>query len=315
LAVGVAIGRHDRDGFTTNDLTGHDVDHRSAFFVKGQALWNAANWETRAIVTGERARDGDLALNDLAALRRNPFHVARDFEGRNDRNVVSTAVLTRRDGQRFTFASTTGLVRWTTRGVTDLDYTPLPLVTRDNDEEDTQFTQEFRLASAAGAPIELTDAATLKWQTGVFFFTQNYDQDAVNTFAPFVLSPFAGFSVSQHSPRSALDDTGVGVYGQGTVTFNDKLGVTVGARVDHETKDALLDTFYSPPIAAASTVTAEKSFSRTASGPIGWCTARSAAGSRRAASIPRRRPAARATAKRTRGTPRAASRPHGSGAG
>ena len=182
------MGRRDRDGFTTNDVTGHDLDYRSAISGKAQVLWTpAANWEARVIVTGERARDGDLALNDLGALRQNPFQAARDFEGRNDRNIVSTTVLARREGQRFTFSTTTGFVRWKTRAVTDLDYTPLPLVTRDNAEEDTQFTQEVRLASAANAPVRLSDAAVLKWQTGLFLFTQNYDQDAVNTYAPLFL--------------------------------------------------------------------------------------------------------------------------------
>ena len=38
-----------------------------------------------------------------------------------------------------------------------------------------------------------------------------------------MLSPLVPFPVSQHSPQSALDDCGVGVYGQGTLTFSDKL--------------------------------------------------------------------------------------------
>ncbi len=262
LAVSFAVGRRDRDGFTKNVVTGHDLDFRSAISGKGQVLWTpAANWEARVIVNGERARDGDLALNDLAALRQSPFRAARDFEGRNDRNIVSTTVLARREGQRFAFSTNTGFVRWKTRGVTDLDYTPLPLVTRDNAEEDAQFTQEVRLASAANAPARLSGRATMRWQTGVFFFTQNYDQDAVNSFAPFLLSPFLGFPVSQHSPQSALDDVGVGVYGQGTMTFDRNLDVTLGARVDHENKQAALNTFYAPLIAPPAVVDAERSFS------------------------------------------------------
>ena len=54
------MGRRDRDGFTTNSLTGNDLDYRSATSGKAQLLWTpAANWEARVIVTGERARDGD----------------------------------------------------------------------------------------------------------------------------------------------------------------------------------------------------------------------------------------------------------------
>jgi len=101
LAIGVAAGRSDRDGFTKNDVTGNTIDDRSAVLSKVQVLWIPAdNGEARAIVRGERARDGDYALNDLGALRRNPFHAARDFEGRTDRDVTSATVLARRVGPR-----------------------------------------------------------------------------------------------------------------------------------------------------------------------------------------------------------------------
>jgi iron complex outermembrane receptor protein len=261
LGAGVTLGYGRRDGFTRNDVTGHDLDSRSAFFGKGQLLWTPTSiWEARLIVTGERARDGDYALNDLDALRQNPFHVTRDFEGHTDRDVLATTVLTRREGARIALSTTTGFVRWTTDDATDLDYSRLPLVTRDNKEEDFQFTQEVRFASAASAPVTLSDQATLRWQSGVFVFTQHYDQDAVNEFSPFLISPLLGFPVSQHSPLSALDDFGVGIYGQATTTFRDRLDVSVGARMDHENKEANLRTFFSPAIAPDNLVTAEKDF-------------------------------------------------------
>ncbi len=262
LAVGMAYGHRQRDGFTVNDLTGHALDSRSADFGKAQVLWvPAPTWEARLIVHGERARDGDYALNDLGLLRSNPFHVARDFEGRTDRDIWSSTVLLRREGQRLSFSSTTGFVSWKTYDLTDLDYTAYPYATRENAEQDHQFTQEFRLASAAQAPVRLSDRIGLKWQTGVFLFTQDYAQNAVNSFAPGALSPYLPFPVDQHSPQSALDDAGLGVYGQGTLTFGKAVDVTLGARVDAERKRANLDTFYSPPIAPPVSVNAERTFS------------------------------------------------------
>ena len=80
-------------------------------------------------------------------------------------------------------STTTGFLKWKTVDSTDLDYTPLPLVTRDNAEESFQFTQEVRVANAVNAPIELSDSADLKWQGGVFFFTQNYEQNATRNFS------------------------------------------------------------------------------------------------------------------------------------
>jgi iron complex outermembrane receptor protein len=262
LGVSFAMGGGERDGFTKNDITGHLLDSRSATFGKGQILWTPTHaWETRVIVSGERARDGDYALNDLAALRKNPFHTQRNFEGRTDRDVLATTVMVRHEGSRFVLSSTTGWVRWKTRDITDLDYTPLALATRDNAEKDVQLTQEVRLASAAAVPVKLSGTTSLKWQTGLFAFRQNYDQNAVNTFAPFLLSPFLGFAVSQQSPLASLDDNGVGVYGQGTVTFHGRLDLTAGARIDHENKHANLKTFYSPAIFSGTTVTKARSFS------------------------------------------------------
>jgi iron complex outermembrane receptor protein len=254
----IAYGR--RDGYTRNVVTGNDVDSRSAFAGKGQLLWTpSASWETRVIVNGERARDGDYALNDLAALRARPFEVARDFDGHTDRDLLGTTILARRAGARINLSTTTGFLNWKTVDETDLDYTPLPLIRRSNTEESFQFTQEVRVGSAANAPWRVSEVP-IRWQAGVFLFTQNYEQDAFNSFSPFVLSQLVMFPVAQHSPQAALDDAGLGIYGQATATF-DRLDITAGARVDHESKEASLNTFFSPAIAPGRLVEAEEGFS------------------------------------------------------
>ncbi len=260
FALSVAAGRSQRDGYTVNDATGNPLDNRSSSLGKVQVLWTpASHWEARAIVSAERGRDGDYALQDLGSLRSHPFHAARDFEGFTNRDVVSTTFLAKRVGQRFTLSTTTGMVRWKTQDVTDLDYSPFPAATRDNAEESLQFTQEVRLASS-GTPIGAFDGATLKWQAGAFLFTQGYDQNAVNAYAPFVTSPFISFQVNETSPQSSLADLGLGIYGQGTLTFGTSVDVIVGARFDHERKDATLSTFYQPQIAPPTRVDATRNF-------------------------------------------------------
>jgi iron complex outermembrane receptor protein len=259
LSVGVSVTEMDRNGFTENTVTGHDIDARSAFSGKAQLLWKPTSaWESRVIVSGERARDGDYALHDVAALRATPFAAARDFEGRIDRDVTGTTVLLRRPAGPISFSSTTGLLDWKTRDVTDLDYTPLPALTRDNTEDAFQFTQEIRFASAEGAPIALTDRARLRWQSGLFLFTQDYKQDAITEYAPFVIIERP---VTQHSPRAALDDVGLGLFGQATVTLDERLDLAAGARFDYEDKSATLETFSDPPIGFPTRLDTEKSFS------------------------------------------------------
>jgi iron complex outermembrane receptor protein len=259
LAAGVAFSYATRDGFTINDITDNDLDSRGAITGKGQLLWRPAqDWEARVIVTAERAEDGDYGLNDLAALRANPHRSSRDFEGFTDRNIFATTILTERKGSRFNLSTTTGFVRWTTEDATDLDYSPLPLVRRQNAEEDFQFTQEVRVASAA--PVALNDTTTIKWQGGAFLFTQNYSQDASNSLAPFVLSPFIDFPVQQFSPVADLDDVGFGLFGQGTATLRENLDVTAGLRLDVESKTADLKTFFDPAIAPPTVVDTDESF-------------------------------------------------------
>jgi iron complex outermembrane receptor protein len=262
VAVNGAVAYGERDGFTTNSITGNTIDDRSGFEGRGQLLWAPDSaWELQFIVSGERSRDGDYALADLDALRADPFTVARDFEGRTDRDLFGTTVLARRTGSRVTFSTATGFLDWRTQDVTDLDYSPLPLATRDNLENALQFTQEVRAASAANAPVSLGDGMTLAWQTGALLFTQAYDQNAVNSYAPFVLSPEVPFPLQQTTPKAALDDFGLGIFGGVTATFNERLALTMSGRADYERKDALLETSYAPPIAPATTVDTEKTFS------------------------------------------------------
>jgi iron complex outermembrane receptor protein len=263
LGLGVSFDYAARDGFTTNAATRRDLDARSAFTGRAQLLWTPSSmWETRLIVSGERARDGDYALADLGALRATPYQVARDYEGETNRDLVSTTVLTRRTGGRTTFSTSTGIVRWETEDLTDLDYTPLALARRDNRERDVQFTHETRFASAPAAPVRVTDAIAMHWQAGVFAFTQAYDQDAVNSYAPFLLSPFVDFGLDQHIPEASLDDVGAGLFGQATFNVRTRLDVMVGARYDREWKDATLRTFFAPalPFLPATLVDASRDF-------------------------------------------------------
>jgi iron complex outermembrane receptor protein len=250
LSVAGAVAYGNRDGFTTNVVNDEDVDFRNGTFAKGQLLWTPTKtWEARVIVSGERARDGDYALNDLNAVRSTPFEVQRDFTGHTDRDIVSTTILASHKGPNLTFSNVMGVVNWKTFDATDLDYSAMPLATRNNQEEATQFTDEVRVASGPSFQLNLGGNRTFRWQAGTLFFTQGYDQTSVNNFAPFVLSPFVGVPVTQTSPQASLDDFGVGVYGQGTVAFGNRVDVSAGVRYDHERREANITTSFAPPIA------------------------------------------------------------------
>jgi iron complex outermembrane receptor protein len=261
-AIGFAAGRQQRDGYTVNAVTGNDLDFRDGTFVKAQALVvPTANWEARFIYAHERNRDGDYALGDLDAILATPHRVARDFEGFTNRDINNVTVNVRGTGQFFAIESTTGIVAWDTEDSTDLDYSPLPLATRNNAENDRQITQEVRIASPENAPLQVGDSMLLKWQAGVEYFNQAYEQDAVNNLGPFVLSQQIPFPVAMHSPQSAIDNSGIGLFGRATLTISERVDVTAGLRFDHEASDAVLRTFFEPALPGENLVAAEQSFS------------------------------------------------------
>ena len=247
LAVSLAGGYSARDGYTRNDFNGRDVDSREGGFGKGQLLFKPNDrLELRLLISGEHDHDGDYALGDLNYIRAHPNHVSHDFTGGfNHRDVIAPTLLATYHGEAADVTSISGGVWWKNEGLTDLDYgvaSPANFfldATRDNVEEQHQFTQELRFSSPREKPIEL-GSMSLSWQSGVFFFTQSYEQSATNAFAP---------PLAFESGRSSadLDDLGAGVYGQIKLTLWERLDAFAGLRFDYEDKDAKLGSSAAAP--------------------------------------------------------------------
>ncbi|MES2734781.1 MAG: TonB-dependent receptor [Verrucomicrobiota bacterium] len=260
LGFSFAGGYSERDGYTRDTVSGSDIDKRSAYFGKGQFLWTPnEDLEVRFILAGESSRDGDYALNDLAALRRNPRQSSRDFLGFVERDVIMPTLQVTYHAESFDFTSTTGFVWWETTDATDLDYGPFPLATRFNTEKMATWTQEFRFSNPSDSPITLSDEIKLSWQAGLFLFYADYEQLAYNDLNP-PISPIPG--TLRSGSTAELVDKGVGTYLQGTLTFWDRLDITAGLRWDYEDKQAALTTFLNPVLAPGVDLSTERSFSQ-----------------------------------------------------
>ena len=173
-------------------ITGNDLDSRSATFSKTQILWAPTSaWDVRGIFTTERARDGDYALNDLGALRAAPLHGGPRLRGPHEprhRGADPAGDPRRRDG-RFLVHDRLRLVedRRPHRSRLHAAAAPAPLAT----PRTTASSRRNSASPRRRTPREpLSRGVTLRWQAGLFLFSQNYTQDAVNTFSPFVLSQF-----------------------------------------------------------------------------------------------------------------------------
>ncbi len=245
----LAGGYGSRDGYTQNMTTGNDLDGRLTAFWKGQMFFKpSGQMKIRLVVSGERERDGDYALGDLDYIRTNPNRVRRDFEGFTDRDVYSATLMADYHGDVMDVSSISGGVWWKNRSFTDLDYQTATLANgglyalRDNVDRQRQFTQEFRFTSTRNKPISLTGALCLDWQGGIFIFKQNYRQNAAND-----ISSIYGFFPRRVSfSSSALDDWGLGIYGQAKFIAWGRLDFSAGLRFDYEDKSGILGSTGSP---------------------------------------------------------------------
>lgn len=254
LGLSLAAGYASRDGYSDNDVTGRDIDAREAFFSKLQLRWLPTDgWSARFILFAEQDRDGDYALADLAALRRTPHHVERDYEGFLDRDLFAPTLALEYTGGSVDFTSVSGFVRWETKGATDLDYTPMPFRTRESKIRNSQTTQEFQFRSAKGAPLVLSDTLELAWQAGALFFKQDYREISINK----ILTPIL---VDLTSPSARLEDKGFGAYLQATLTAREVWDISLGIRCDYESKEADLKTFSMPPIAPSTALITDRDF-------------------------------------------------------
>lgn len=244
-------GYNQRDGYTKNTVNGQPIDNRGSWFGKTQFLWTPTRQlEVRLIIAGETARDGDYALNDVAQLRATPRQSARDFGGFTKRDVLMPTLQVTWHGDSFDFTSTTGLVWWKTQDVTDLDYSTFNFIPgntfllRNNRQQQTSWSQEFRFSNPKNVPITLSDSAFLTWQAGAFFFDQTYQQTTAqnqdNVFFP-VFIP-----ANTTNTSAALHDQGMGLYAQSTLTAWKKLDITAGLRWDYEHKQADLSASRNP---------------------------------------------------------------------
>ena len=253
LGFSLMGGYNQRDGYTKNTVNGQPIDNRGSWFGKTQFLWTPTKrMEVRLIIAGESARDGDYALNDLGQLRTTPRRSARDFGGFTKRDVLMPTLQVTWHGDSFDVTSTTGLVWWRTEDTTDLDYSTFNFVPggtfllRNNRQQQTTWSQEFRFSNPKGVPVTICDSAFYTWQAGAFFFDQTFQQTTFqnqdNVFFP-VFVP-----ANTTNTRANLHDQGMGLYAQSTLTLWQKLDITAGLRWDLEHKQADLSANRGPVV-------------------------------------------------------------------
>lgn len=254
-------GYASRDGYVQNRLTGNSPDGREALFGFAQLYWPDQNqWSFRLSLGGERDRDGDYVLKDLGSVRSHPARVCHDFDGFASRDLMQPALTIEHKGDWADFTSISAFQEWTSHDLTDLDMLPISLMRRDNREQQQAWIEEMRLASPPDAPIFLCDRLTWRWLTGIFAFTSDYAQRAFNDYRPLGAVLFSMPMPYRQHDDADLQNLGASLFGQSTLTLDDRFELGMGLRADIEQRSADTHSYARPAIITPSSMNADQTF-------------------------------------------------------
>jgi len=292
LMVRAAVSYEQRDGIVENTFTGKDENDIDRMSGRIKLLWEPSDdWSVLLSVQGgtvDQAGDGSQLTSvrprHLAAMRVYDPQVSDELDEQNSKDAQgfvdrlywdATATVKYQIGGGYELASILNYATFTEEVFFDADYSPIPFLTLDNDEDYTQISEELRLTSPPG---------DFEFVAGLFYFYSKIEADYVVTnflntaeilgitgegeilvcdLLPAALqlgcqnralnSPGRGTVAATGSQARqnltgtpALDASDVqfdqtqnsfAVFGQGTWNASERWAVTVGARFTYERKE------------------------------------------------------------------------------
>ena len=192
-------------------------------------------------------KDNNLGFDgNTAQIGRNPEI------SQNETNNLVLKVDWDLDGMLFT--SITGSSSYESLDGVDVDWLPLQFISRDDDQEFEQFSQEFRITSPGGEFFDYV--AGLYYEKSTLEFDRRVDLDTnLGGLTPqligvdnlFILLSGGQYSANQSARNHlySLDSNSWAAFGQGTFNLSDSLRVTVGLRYTEENKDVETSQFLS----------------------------------------------------------------------
>ena len=230
----------ERDGYSTNTITGNRVDDRRSIFGRGKILFTPDDRNVFEFISySERSRDGGFALGLLTTLESQPHTLSEDFEGKADRDILSNSLTWTHKGENVDFVSISSFVDWDIAEESDVDFSAIDGIRRITTESQEYFYQEIRFSSPDDKPLKFNDNMTLKWLVGGSLFSSDGNESATNVNRAGGVGFFYGpGSVGTITDSGEFEDLGLAAFGQATLTMNENLDLTAGLRFDYEDKDA-----------------------------------------------------------------------------
>jgi len=287
VAYSVAAGTNTRDGYTTNAITGGDINNRDRQNIRGQLLYNPnERTEFRVIADYDTLDEECCAVVNLIAgptfgaiqaiggtLDPNDADSFTQFTNIDPTNQIDNAGVSLQidhDATDFTITSITAFRNVDSSSVIDADFTSAAVILNALDTNIDTFTQEIRLTSNGGGALD--------WNVGAFYFDESIDfTDDLPfgpSFRPFVdalsagagapgaigaLEQALGLPLGAFFPTgngdtvvTALENEAISIFGQFDWHLNDRVTATLGLNYTRDEKEASIEAARSDAFSALS---------------------------------------------------------------
>lgn len=245
----------DRDGYLKN-LYGGTANGVDNIFLRGQVLY-APTADLSLTLSADYSKDDDNGNNYVTADPATPVNFDRittipDLGFEKQEHYGVAALIDYAFGGGFQLTSITSHRAISFSGFNDIDYSPLDLSTLLDEREQSQFSQELRIASPASDVFE--------WIAGVYYYNQSFDvgshlssgADTIFAFGGAFVDP-AFFELVGSGERptdyglpqdatlidayAGIDTESYAVFASGTFRFTPVWALTAGLRYSNDKKD------------------------------------------------------------------------------
>jgi iron complex outermembrane receptor protein len=274
VALRLSAARLTRDGYGKRLTTGDDLGDRNATAARAQLRWQASdnvtvdlsadytrarehsapqkllvigavpgfvigpfmpNYNTYVAPSqGVTAPNGAKALN-TSFLTDDPFTTYGTGPNVNDLDLWGTSATVDWDLGNVSFKSITAVRGLTATFARDGDNTPFTFRETFNHDVQAQYSQEFQLSGLAFGD-------KLTWVTGAYVFKERGTDSG---YAKLALGLAPGVSPPPYSPSAGVytkvTSTTYALFAQGSYSLTERLSATVGARLNRDDKDYVLD--------------------------------------------------------------------------
>jgi iron complex outermembrane receptor protein len=226
-----------RDGLIDNLATGTELNDIDAQSVRGALLWkatDAVNVTLRADTSRDRTNAGASEIYLNGAFEGTPLEdaspwdrkVANDRDTEQDRDSDGLGLQVDAAWGPGTLTSITAWRQFEWQNVADNDFTVLNMLSSGIEEDQSEWSQEFRYVSDSAGPFQ--------YVVGAYYSDQSLDTASIATVGPDLqIYP----DEVQGIIRADLTTESFALYGQGSYDFDDRWNLTVALRYSDESKE------------------------------------------------------------------------------